>query len=112
MKIEAVAVRNFRSLKRASLEKCSDVNVLIGKNNAGKSSILAAIEFAFEFVVQNAITTPWILPREALLTKYLAACHKLLVQIGVQFRISPDQSMYIRNAVASEVEELRWRSRH
>ncbi|MBB1250045.1 AAA family ATPase [Rhizobium sp. G21] len=105
MKIEAVAARNFRSLKRAGLEKCSDVNVLIGKNNAGKSTILAAIEFAFDFMGTDSITGPWT-PRGRPIDEITGRNQQGLVQIGIQFRISSEQSTFIRNAVASDLEGI------
>lgn len=34
---------NLRSIEAAKLESCGNFNVLIGKNNSGKSNLLAAI---------------------------------------------------------------------
>lgn len=44
MKIKTLKFRNFRGLSRVDLENCSNFNVLIGKNNSGKSTILAGID--------------------------------------------------------------------
>ncbi|RLE87225.1 MAG: hypothetical protein DRJ49_06735 [Thermoprotei archaeon] len=41
--LEAIQIRNFKSLKDASVNGLSKLNVFIGPNNAGKSSILHAI---------------------------------------------------------------------
>ena len=43
MKIKEFRVRNFRSLKKVSLEQLEDLVVLIGENNAGKTNILEAL---------------------------------------------------------------------
>ncbi|MDZ4109465.1 MAG: AAA family ATPase [Brevundimonas sp.] len=48
MLIKSLHFRNFRGLKSAALLDCSGFNVLIGKNNAGKSSVLAGIEIVFD----------------------------------------------------------------
>lgn len=43
MIIRSVHVRHFRSIAATGLAPCEELNVLIGKNNAGKSNILGAI---------------------------------------------------------------------
>ncbi|MFC6483110.1 ATP-dependent endonuclease [Streptomyces goshikiensis] len=49
MKLEAISATGFRSISNAGLESCGELNVLIGKNNSGKSNILTAIKFFFDF---------------------------------------------------------------
>jgi putative ATP-dependent endonuclease of OLD family len=48
MKLEAVNIQSFRSIKNVTLEDCGGFNVIVGKNNAGKSSILLAIHSFFK----------------------------------------------------------------
>jgi putative ATP-dependent endonuclease of OLD family len=50
MKLQAVHIKHFRSIEDVSLEKIGDFNVLIGKNNAGKSNILLSIDNFFDCV--------------------------------------------------------------
>ncbi len=50
MKLETIHIRNFRSIESLSLSDCGGFNVLIGKNNAGKSNILLAINLFFEAI--------------------------------------------------------------
>jgi putative ATP-dependent endonuclease of the OLD family len=47
MIIKRVDVRNFRSLKEASLD-CDELTVLVGRNGAGKSSFLYAIDTFYD----------------------------------------------------------------
>jgi len=47
MKLESVRIKNFRSIESIELNKCNGFNVLIGKNNSGKSNILLAINAFF-----------------------------------------------------------------
>ena len=47
MRLISIGVQNFRSLKDVRLENCGAFNVFVGKNNAGKSNILAAIHMFF-----------------------------------------------------------------
>ncbi len=46
MKIEELAIRNFRCIKDLSLKGLQDINVFVGDNNAGKTSLLEAIFLA------------------------------------------------------------------
>ncbi|MYA01804.1 MAG: AAA family ATPase [Chloroflexi bacterium] len=48
MKVEHIAIDNFRSIHSCSLSACQDFNVLIGKNNSGKSNVLFAIHAFFQ----------------------------------------------------------------
>ena len=44
MKIEKAQIRNFRILKEFDVSFEEDMSVIIGKNNAGKTSFLAILE--------------------------------------------------------------------
>ena len=48
MKLEAVNIQNFRSIQEVALGDCGGFNVIVGKNNAGKSNILLAINAFFK----------------------------------------------------------------
>jgi AAA15 family ATPase/GTPase len=48
MKLEAVHIQNFRSIQDVILENCGGFNVIVGKNNAGKSNILLSINAFFK----------------------------------------------------------------
>lgn len=43
--IESVIINNFKSIKKLELERLGKLNVFIGPNNSGKSSILQSIAF-------------------------------------------------------------------
>ncbi|MFJ2291889.1 AAA family ATPase [Streptomyces sp. NPDC087894] len=61
MHLQTLHVNGFRSVADATLEECGELNVLIGKNNSGKSNILTAIKFFFDFFKGNgnvASTSP------------------------------------------------------
>ena len=55
MKVEAIQIKNFRSIADCELNNCSGFNVLIGKNNSGKSNILAAVNAFFSVAREGAI---------------------------------------------------------
>ncbi len=46
MELSRIKINNFRSLKEVDIKDVKKVNIFMGKNNSGKSSILQAIYFA------------------------------------------------------------------
>jgi len=57
MMLKRVAMNGFRSVERAVLEDCGTFNVLIGKNNAGKSNALSAIASFFEGIAEGRVVS-------------------------------------------------------
>jgi len=54
--ITALEIENYRGIKHCKIEGLKQVNILIGRNNAGKSSILEALYFASaEFEAEDPI---------------------------------------------------------
>jgi putative ATP-dependent endonuclease of the OLD family len=51
--IKEISIKNYRSIEMATLSNCGNFNVLIGKNNSGKSNILAGIEALFSCLRRN-----------------------------------------------------------
>ena len=47
MKIESIEVKNYRSIKHETLQ-CDSLTVLIGRNGAGKSSFLHALDSFYD----------------------------------------------------------------
>src|SRR5262245_3825313 len=44
--LDAVEIRGFRGIRQGALEGLSDVNVLVGRNNSGKTTVAEAISRA------------------------------------------------------------------
>jgi len=47
MRLESVKIRNFRGYKTETTIPLSDLTAFIGKNDAGKSTVLEALEIFF-----------------------------------------------------------------
>lgn len=58
MFLESASIKNFRSIEEIHLAHCGGLNILIGKNNAGKSNILSAIHVVFSCVKGGRIVVP------------------------------------------------------
>ena len=57
MRLESVRISGFRSIEETELENCGGFNVLIGKNNSGKSNILTAINTFFSCIQSANVVT-------------------------------------------------------
>jgi predicted ATPase len=55
MRLRTVAIRNLRSLEEVRLDELDQFNVLIGRNNAGKSSVLQALAGIASGVTNRAV---------------------------------------------------------
>jgi putative ATP-dependent endonuclease of the OLD family len=49
LRLSTIEISSFRSIEKADLAQCGSLNVLIGRNNSGKSNILSAIQLFFDF---------------------------------------------------------------
>ena len=43
IRLESVVMKNFRGIREGQLHGLTDVNLLIGRNNSGKTTIVEAI---------------------------------------------------------------------
>jgi len=47
MRISRIQIRNFKSIREIDLQNIADLNVVVGKNNTGKSNILGGLQLFF-----------------------------------------------------------------
>jgi predicted ATPase len=57
MRLEAISIRRYRSIEDCDITNIGDFNVLIGKNNSGKSNILMALNAFFASIQKGNIVT-------------------------------------------------------
>lgn len=50
---EELSIKNFRGIRQAEIKGFSQVNLLLGKNNCGKSSVLEAL-----FLISGQVIVP------------------------------------------------------
>ncbi|MFC5046031.1 AAA family ATPase [Aquimarina hainanensis] len=53
MKIQKIHIKNFRSIKDESFDLSNDINVLVGVNGAGKSTVLDALATSLSWLVNR-----------------------------------------------------------
>ena len=58
MKLKTVKIERFKRLEKINFD-ADDINVLIGGNNSGKSTIIQAIHFAFTLLQSLTISNKW-----------------------------------------------------
>ena len=57
LRLCSLDINGLRSIDATKLEDCGNFNVLIGKNNSGKSNVLAAIDHFFRFLSRGTVAT-------------------------------------------------------
>lgn len=105
MRIRAIHVRRFRSVEAASLKECGGLNVLIGKNNAGKSNILSAIDLALGHLRNERVAGPWGTSRRPA-DEFSERRTAQRVQIGIEFSLSKDLNNSLREEIRKEAPQL------
>jgi putative ATP-dependent endonuclease of the OLD family len=100
--LRSVQIQNFRSLEDVSLAGFSEYNVLIGRNNAGKSSVFAAISYLAGHVFGRGLQTA---PDVAVLTD-----HDSGRELGITLTLEPEveeRAEFVERVIASGVSEER-----
>ncbi len=100
MKILAVRVKGFRSIESADLPNCGGMNVLIGKNNAGKSNLLSAIELVMNNLRRGALAGPWEAARPA--DEFTRRDQRIPLEIGVEFVLPTGLNERLRGELANQ----------
>lgn len=115
MHIESIKVTNFRCIESATLSNCGQFNVLIGRNNAGKSTLLAAID-AMSHILRGGD----VVALHAPIGSMLDFCRRNVsspIEILAQFRLDSherakliadisQEAVRVRNAVDDLPEDL------
>ncbi|MFJ7055195.1 AAA family ATPase [Streptomyces albidoflavus] len=106
MRIDSVRISEFRSIKSASLDACGQLNVLIGKNNSGKSNLLIAVKRFFSFFAadgQVATVDPDMQQPNDWHKKNVNSA----IEISATLRLSDQEREEIREAIATETPQVR-----
>lgn len=99
MKLENAIIKRFRSIEDVELAACGEFNVLIGKNNSGKSSVLSAINAFFECINNGEVLT--LNPNVGKEIDFFNKKAQLPIEINLIFSLAlADRDVLIRDIVA------------
>lgn len=104
MSLRSIQVRRFRSIASAGLTECGGLNILIGKNNAGKSNLLSAIELMFTHLKRGRIAGPWPVQRPS--AEFTDRDSSNPIRIGIEFDLSSELSEALRERLTKEAPHL------
>ncbi len=104
MSVRSVQIRGFRSIASSGLEECGGLNVLIGKNNAGKSNVLSAIELMLLHLKGGRISGNW--PTNRPKREFTDSNEATPLRVGVEFDLSADISEGLRIRLTKEAPHL------
>jgi putative ATP-dependent endonuclease of the OLD family len=104
MRILSVRIKGFRSIESADLQRCGGMNVLIGKNNAGKSNVLSAIELVINALRRGSIAGPWRVSRP--LDEFTDRNTKIPIEIGIEFDLPTTLNERLRGELVSQFPQV------
>jgi len=102
--IRSVQIRGFRSIANSGLDKCGPLNILIGKNNAGKSNVLGAIELVLKHLQQGRVTGPWDVPRPK--NQFTDSDQSTTLRIGIELDLPTEINEGLRSRLRNEAPHL------
>jgi len=103
--IRSVQIRGFRSIAGSGLDKCGPLNILIGKNNAGKSNVLGAIELVLLHLKQGRISGTWPVNRRPK-GEFTDSNEATPLRVGVEFDLPAEVSEGLRTRLTKEAPHL------
>ncbi|MGA5194711.1 AAA family ATPase [Streptomyces exfoliatus] len=106
MRVASLQGIRFRSLRDAALEDCGNLNVLIGKNNSGKSNLLSAIKLFFEFF-QGSGAVATISPGIFRQTDWHAKDSTRPIEIKATLELSDAELQGLVDSISAEMPQVR-----
>lgn len=106
MRLISIHIEGYRSVADSSLEDCGNLNVLIGKNNAGKSNLLSAVELFFRFLDSPTLVATMTPPVSAP-TDWFSNGESTDITITALLGLSDMEVSNLHGAIASEAPQMR-----
>jgi len=105
MRLEQVSVNRFRSVNSAKLDACGPFNVLIGKNNCGKSTLLSAINTFFVCLTDGQIIS--LSPPFGEKIDFYLRDISSPIQIELRFSLTLNERDDLVRSISNEAPQLR-----
>jgi len=92
MKVQALKINGYKSIDNAEISNCGNLNIFIGKNNAGKSNILSAIELVQNHLSNAVIASKWssIRPQDEFYNRDLNRGIRIAIQFEMPISVNDD----------------------
>ncbi|MGK3985832.1 AAA family ATPase [Sorangium sp. So ce136] len=104
MKLQTVQINQFRSIEDATLSDCGGFNVIIGKNNAGKSNILLAVDSFFTCIKSGIVTTT---PPIGTIIDHHQRSTSKPISISLDFNLNPTELEEIIQDITSVAPQVK-----
>jgi putative ATP-dependent endonuclease of the OLD family len=105
MKLESINIRRFRSIEAIELKDCDRFNVLIGKNNSGKSNILSAIDAFFHCIHNGSIVS--LDPPIGKLIDFFERTVEFPIEVILCFLLQPDEKESLIQSIITEAPQMK-----
>ncbi|WP_369357206.1 AAA family ATPase [Streptomyces sp. cg2] len=106
MRLSSIRACGFRSLLDVTLDDCGELNVLIGKNNSGKSNLLSAVRTFFDFFQASGDVVS-ISPTVHRDTDWHRQSGKKLVTVDAKLSLNEQEISQLKENIALEAQQLR-----
>jgi putative ATP-dependent endonuclease of the OLD family len=106
VKVSSIDVRGFRSIDHAALSECGALNVLIGKNNSGKSNLLSAMQIFFGFLKESTLVAS-AKPPIGEATDWFERKTEDPVILTASLALTEDEMAQVRAAISNEAPQMR-----
>jgi putative ATP-dependent endonuclease of the OLD family len=105
VKLESLRVANFRSIDNIALVECGSFNVLIGKNNSGKSTILSALYAFFGAIKGGALVS--IDPPVGSRLDFHKSRKQAPIELAATFRLDSNERSALIADIAAEATQMK-----
>jgi energy-coupling factor transporter ATP-binding protein EcfA2 len=105
LQVISLKVRHFRSVQSADLPDCGRFNVLIGKNNSGKSNLLSALN-GFFFTIHGG-TIVRIEPPFGREIDFFSKDQTSPIEVTISFALSKEEAELLIEEIVSEAPQMR-----
>lgn len=105
MRLESAHIKRFRSIEEGRLTGCDGFNVLIGKNNSGKSNLLLAVSSFFGCVRTGNVVT--LNPPVGKDIDFFGKHYASPIEMTLSFSLSDEEIVALKQEIVDEAPQMR-----